>query len=82
MRAHLRDSDSPIVEGNTITANCGKDVPNARIVLMWDAQEVGRCLTIPTRGVCRKCFVIPPTERYVYGIVSGMSKKLAGLGDD
>lgn len=70
MKAHLKDSDSPIVEGKTITANCGKDVPKAQIVLMWDSQEMGENLAFG-KNVCSKCLLTPPSERYVYGIVSG-----------
>lgn len=71
MKAHLKDSDSPIVEGNKIVANCLTLIPNARIVMMWDATEMGQSFEMPTRNICKFCHALEITGRYVYGIVSG-----------
>ena len=71
MKAHLKDSDSPIVEGNKIAANCLTLIPNARIVMMWDSAEMGQELLIYNLNICRKCAEAPVKGRYMYGIVSG-----------
>lgn len=76
MKAHLLDSDIPILEGSTVTANCGKMVPNVKAVFMFD-YEFGQSATFNVFLVCSACQEIEGSKRghYIYGILNGQELK-------
>ena len=73
MKAHLKDSSDPIRQGLNVTANCGKEIPNAYFVFIWD--DAGLDVTVfdqpaSLRGICKDC-KIPWETRMRYGILPG-----------
>lgn len=80
MKAHLKDSDSPIVLGRKVTANCGQEIPNTAFVFLWDEGfEPSEFLN--GLQICRKCLEIPRTSRYVYGVVNAQEIRTHGDSD-
>lgn len=75
MKAHLLDSDIPILEGSTVVVNCGQHVPNCKFVMMWDAQELDEIDLGWMRNLCRKCIEQRVDRRYIYGILNGQELK-------
>jgi hypothetical protein len=70
VKAHLLDSDAPIIEGSTVTANCGKKIKKVKFVMMWDAQQMGTEILIDAYvNVCLKCMKRDWEQSYIYGIV-------------
>jgi hypothetical protein len=75
---HLFQAECPILEGQTYEVLCGKQVPRAKFVLMFDAMEMAIPLRLLTFRCCRKCMEslqgAPANplkrERYIYGIVT------------
>lgn len=78
-KAHLKDSDVPLHEGQDQTANCGATVSKSSFVFMWDTSSTVGLAWNTLRGVCRKCVDLPPPNgiegRYIYGIVNGEESK-------
>lgn len=78
MKAHLRDSDDPLVEGRDQTANCGAKVSSVKFVFFWDASSSLKFEWETLFGCCVKCRQLPPSGkegRYIYGIVNGEESK-------
>lgn len=71
MKAHLLDSNFPLVSGSDYEALCGKTVPNSHFAFMWDEQSMGSGLELSPLLVCRKCREAEKGKRYVYGLISG-----------
>lgn len=70
MKAHLLTTEFPIVSGQDQTADCGKEVPKAAIVFMWDEQAMGEGIKY-ARNICRECYMTDCGVRgpmLVYGI--------------
>lgn len=71
MKAHLKDSDIPLIEGQDQAANCGQLVPKAAWVFIYgDADCNGAATMDRLRGVCTKC-QIPWETRMRYGMLPG-----------
>jgi len=75
---HIYSSELPIVEGQNYVAICGKEVPRAKFVLMFDAVEMALPLRLLTFRCCRRCLERLqdseepwPRERYIYGLAPG-----------
>jgi len=70
MKAHLLTSEFPIVSGQNQTADCGKEIPKAQILFMWDEQGMGEVLQY-TRHICSDCYLKdqgPRQRALIYGI--------------
>ena len=78
---HLLEAEVPIVAGQNYLAKCGKEIPRAQPVMMWDAIELGVPAKLLQIRCCAKCWQkfqneAPDPwkrERYLYGIISAMS---------
>lgn len=70
MKAHLFISDMPERDNQTLMALCGKEVPSAKFVFVFDQSFDQHC-NINVLTTCRKCLQAELNQRYVYGLVSG-----------
>jgi hypothetical protein len=70
IKAHLLDSESPLVSGQTYISKCGAEIRNAVMVFMWDAQELGR-LQVSASRLCQFCWFAKYKLRYLSGMVPG-----------
>ena len=80
MKAHLRDSDTPLIEGQDQVAKCGQHVLRAVFAFLWDQETFGTgdwgVGALRHRGICGQCLTATeerPSKnaRYIYGIVNG-----------
>lgn len=79
MKAHLKDSDTPLVEGQDQVANCGAIVPKAAFVFMWDSESDVANISIQLGKFCRGCAApvdsTSPGKRYMYALLPGEEVK-------
>lgn len=74
MTSHLKVSTMPLeFSGQDMTAECGKNVPQAKFSFIWDETQMGK-LELNSLLVCSKCILrfsdyFGPS--YLYGIVRG-----------
>lgn len=76
MKAHLLDSDEPLVAGQDQTALCGQVVSKAYFVFCLNVgPSLGNALS--ARFFCRKCGekVGATTGNYVYSLIDGEQAK-------
>lgn len=72
MKAHLLDSEDPLIEGEDYRALCGDEISNSVFVYMFDTDAAEEFLSaLSAVNTCRKCCTAGLDKRYVYGIVSG-----------
>jgi hypothetical protein len=70
VKAHLIDSETPLIEGQTYSALCGAEVKHCVFVYMFNTDCAEEFLgALSTINTCRKCFQVEIEKRYVYGIV-------------
>lgn len=75
MRIHFKDVASPdLKEGTDLTANCGALVPNAVFAMRFDF-DLGDIVDWNRMMVCPDCLGIEPTNRFIYGLVTGQDWK-------
>lgn len=75
---HLYQTEAPILEGQTYQVLCGREIPRAKFVLMFDAVEMALPLRLLNCRCCKKCLEQlqnSPADpwkqpRYIYGIIS------------
>ncbi|HEY1462529.1 MAG TPA: hypothetical protein VGF44_03835 [Terriglobales bacterium] len=78
-KAHLTESEDPLISGKTYRAKCGAEIPNAVLVFMWDAQALGRP-QVAAANMCRFCWCSNYNLRYLSGIIPGeMAKQMENL---
>lgn len=77
MKAHLKDTSQPLVEGSDVTANCGVVVKSAVAVGVIDNEDAS--VKVDGRSsflYCRECNALPFTGvRYSYLIIEGEVSK-------
>jgi len=72
IKAHIADSAIPIKEGSDVTAICGEVVHNTVFAYMFDAALAPEFITgMSTINTCRRCYRIPLTKQYIYGLLPG-----------
>ena len=79
---HLYESETPLIDGHTYFAKCGKAIVKARAIMMWDSLKMGAPVSyLQIRG-CRKCWQnfsydsLPEEhQRYLYGIIAGKEQE-------
>ena len=72
MKAHLLDSEVPLIEGQTYTAICGAEVSQAVFVYMFNTDHAEEFLgALSSINTCKKCYQLEIEKRYVYGILPG-----------
>lgn len=75
IKPHLVSVDSPLVEGKTVNADCGKMVERPRLAMMWDSQAMAEPVGLGL-NICRKCreatlILSGKSTRYLYAIYPG-----------
>jgi hypothetical protein len=86
MKVHLAHFHYPLIEGREIGAACGRRIPNAKFVHIFDDVKVGSddwMADLYSVNCCRKCYFAAVDgfqNRYIYGIVSGEDAKQAERG--
>jgi hypothetical protein len=72
-----------MIEGQTYSVLCGKEILHAKFVRMWDSIETGLPAKLLNCRCCRKCLDKLAAdsdpwkrERYIYGIVSGSEEEI------
>jgi hypothetical protein len=72
MKLHLITSEEPPKNGETLTAVCGAEVPNARTVFWWDDdfEPIWGEFVFSYRP-CSKCVSMDLGKRYIAGVLSG-----------
>lgn len=72
MKAHLLTSEFPISDGQSQTADCGKEIVKAKIEFCWDSADVGSSIPVSTLMLCSGCahkaIASVDRRRYIYGI--------------
>jgi hypothetical protein len=55
-KAHLTAREEPLRSGETVTAICSAEIPDAQIVYVWDSAEVLEKVNVGVlRAICSKC---------------------------
>lgn len=78
-RAHLLDSDEPLMAGENYTALCGAEVKNAQFACAFDDELIGglfsEFLADNSSRFCRRCQMLEIEKRCVYALVDGETAK-------
>lgn len=76
--SHLKLATIPLIEGQSYTAECGREILNANLGFRWDGktrEEIG----LSTLRFCSKCILAAldsgKRRRYVYGIKEAQQAK-------
>jgi hypothetical protein len=82
VKAHLHSTDSPISNGQPLTAACGAEIEKSFAVLSLDTaftvgHSVREIVSANTLLFCRKCFAAPLTGRYLYAVHEGQEEPSA-----
>lgn len=76
MKAHLKDSETALREGESYEALCGVEVPNVAFVYVFDTGFVPEFLgSLSAINTCSKCYRKLVTKRYIYGLIPGEASK-------
>jgi hypothetical protein len=82
LKAHLKDSEDPLIEGQDYTAVCGKMVHKAAFTFVFTQGELSH-ISLSTIMFCKDCIKTPPlgplSGRYLYGMVDGETAKQAEI---
>lgn len=73
MKVHLASSDDPLSAGRDQDAACGKTVPKAVFLFVFDMGLSGLA-TLSSLLCCKRCADIlkgGPSRRYLYGLANG-----------
>lgn len=77
-KLHILNTDHPIHAGETIVANCGKEVRNVKQCFIWDETLVGEMITSWPIGTCRQCANLSDRQikgrHFIYGLQSGTAE--------
>lgn len=78
-KIHTLDCDEPIISGATVKVNCGRDIPNAHPVFMFE-MACRAIMAINPLLLCRDCEKTESAaKRMQYGIVNAQEILVQGV---